>query len=84
LTAREIEVLNGLRQGKSNKVIAYELNISISTVKIYVRNIMKKLKATNRTQVAFLLQRLMSIASEKTSGGAWCSSAPDQSGRSRD
>jgi DNA-binding NarL/FixJ family response regulator len=56
-TRREAQVLEQLQQGKANKVIAYELNISESTVKVHVRNIMKKLHATNRTQVAFLAQR---------------------------
>jgi DNA-binding NarL/FixJ family response regulator len=54
LTAREADVLKQLRQGKPNKVIAYALNISESTVKVHVRSIMKKLHARNRTQVAFL------------------------------
>jgi DNA-binding NarL/FixJ family response regulator len=79
LTRREVEVLNCLRHGKPNKVIAYELNVSTSTVKIYVRNIMKKVKATNRTQVAFLVERLMSIAADQTgsdisSAGGLCRS----------
>jgi DNA-binding NarL/FixJ family response regulator len=50
-TERELEVLNALRQGKPNKIIAHELEIAVSTVKVHIRNIMKKLNATNRTQV---------------------------------
>jgi DNA-binding NarL/FixJ family response regulator len=50
-TLRETEVLSHLQQGKANKTIAYELNMALSTVKVHVRNIMKKLSATNRTQV---------------------------------
>jgi DNA-binding NarL/FixJ family response regulator len=56
LTEREQEVLDRLRPGMQNKNIAFDLNISESTVKVHIRNIMKKLKATNRTQVAFLAQ----------------------------
>ena len=41
-----------IKQGKSNKVIAYDLNMCESTVKVHVRNIMKKLNAKNRTEVA--------------------------------
>lgn len=41
-----------------NKLIAYELNMCESTVKVHVRTIMKKLKARNRTEVAFLTQSL--------------------------
>jgi DNA-binding NarL/FixJ family response regulator len=46
--------VEALRRGKANKIIAYELNMRESTVKVHVRNIMKKLKAKNRTEVAFL------------------------------
>lgn len=55
-TPREADVLTHLRQGKPNKLIAYALNISESTVKVHIRNMMRKLHATNRTQVAFLNQ----------------------------
>ena len=51
---RQTEVIEAIRRGKPNKVIAYELDMRESTVKVHIRNIMKKLKATNRTQVAFL------------------------------
>lgn len=61
LTAREYSVLASLRQGQSNKRIAYDLKMSENTVKVHVRNIMKKLKATNRTEVAFLTQNLFAI-----------------------
>lgn len=57
-TPRQVQVLNCLRQGKPNKNIAYELNMCESTVKVHVRHIMKKLNATNRTQVAFLTNDL--------------------------
>jgi DNA-binding NarL/FixJ family response regulator len=57
-TQRQLAVLHLLRQGKANKTIAHELEMSESTVKIHVRNIMKKLKATNRTQAVFLTRDL--------------------------
>nr|WP_246482341.1 LuxR C-terminal-related transcriptional regulator [Methylopila capsulata] len=53
-TARQAAVVDALRQGKANKIIAYELNMRESTVKVHVRNIMRKLKAKNRTEVAFM------------------------------
>lgn len=53
-TPRQIDVLKRLRQGKANRVIAHELEISESRVKAHIRNLMQKLNATNRTQVAFL------------------------------
>ena len=52
LTARERDVLRSLRSGHQNKIIAYQLGISESTVKVHLRSIMKKLNASNRTQVA--------------------------------
>jgi len=58
-TARQAAVVEALRRGKANKVIAYELNMRESTVKVHVRNIMKKLKARSRTEVAFMANELM-------------------------
>ena len=52
LTTRQIAVLSHLQQGKANKIIAHELRMSESTVKVHVRNIMRKMGATNRTQAA--------------------------------
>jgi DNA-binding NarL/FixJ family response regulator len=56
LTERQAAVLECIRKGKANKQIAYELSMSEGTVKVHVRNIMKKLKARNRTEVAVLSQ----------------------------
>jgi DNA-binding NarL/FixJ family response regulator len=47
-----------LRQGKANKTIAYELTMSESTVKVHMHNIMKKIGATNRTEVAYKLNNI--------------------------
>lgn len=57
-TPRQSQVFRLLRKGKSNKVIAYELGMQESTVKVHVRQIMRKLKATNRTHAAFLAARI--------------------------
>lgn len=59
-TARQTAVIEALRTGKANKLIAYELNMRESTVKVHVRNIMKRLNAKNRTEVAYLASRIMS------------------------
>lgn len=53
-TQRQSQILDCLQRGMANKLIAFELNMCESTVKVHIRNIMKKLKATNRTQVAYL------------------------------
>ena len=52
-TERQSAVAEAIRRGKANKDIAVELDLSESTVKVHIRNIMKKLGATNRTQVAY-------------------------------
>ena len=57
LTSREITVVRAIQQGKSNKIIAYELNMCLSTVKVHVRNVMRKLNAKNRTDVAMVAMK---------------------------
>jgi DNA-binding NarL/FixJ family response regulator len=57
LTTRELDVLRLVKQGKANKVIAYELNLSESTVKVHMRNTMRKMGSTNRTHVAMNADR---------------------------
>jgi DNA-binding NarL/FixJ family response regulator len=58
LTSRQMAVLSHLQQGKANKIIAHELSMSESTVKVHVRNIMRKMGATNRTQAVYKAQKL--------------------------
>ena len=60
-TARQAEVVEALRRGKANKIIAYELKLRESTVKVHIRNIMKKVKATNRTEVAYKINDLFPV-----------------------
>ncbi|MFY0610020.1 MAG: response regulator transcription factor [Hyphomicrobiaceae bacterium] len=57
-TPRQALVVKALCNGKPNKIIAYELNMCESTVKVHVRNIMKKLRAKNRTEVAIIASKL--------------------------
>jgi DNA-binding NarL/FixJ family response regulator len=70
LTGRELSVVRAIQQGKSNKVIAYELNMCESTVKVHVRNIMRKLNAKNRTDVAMQAQSIRSAESSTVSAEA--------------
>jgi DNA-binding NarL/FixJ family response regulator len=60
VTARELAVVRAIQQGKSNKVIAYELGMCESTVKVHVRHVMKKLNAKNRTDAAIKSQTVLS------------------------
>jgi LuxR family maltose regulon positive regulatory protein len=50
LSARELEVLSLLADGRSNQAIASELVISLDTVKRHVSHVLDKLGAANRTQ----------------------------------
>ena len=52
LTARELEVLRLVTAGRRNKEIAAELGISENTAKYHLRNILEKLHAQSRTEVA--------------------------------
>jgi DNA-binding NarL/FixJ family response regulator len=59
-TARQGQVVEALRRGKANKIIAYELNMQESTVKVHIRSIMRKVKATNRTEVVYKVNDMFS------------------------
>lgn len=52
LTPRETDVLEQIVQGKSNKEIATELDISEATVKTHINSLLSKLGVTDRTQAA--------------------------------
>jgi two-component system, NarL family, nitrate/nitrite response regulator NarL len=54
LTGREKEVQILLTTGMTNKMIARELGICEGTVKIHVKNLMRKLHARSRLEVALL------------------------------
>ena len=58
LTPRQTHVLQLLQEGFPNKVIASKLGMTESTVKVHVRQIMRRLGAKNRTEAALLAQRL--------------------------
>jgi DNA-binding NarL/FixJ family response regulator len=51
-TPSQLRVMAQLREGKSNKMIARQLSLCEATVKLHIRQIMRKLGASNRTQVA--------------------------------
>lgn len=52
LSKREVEVLQSLARGRSNKQIAFELGIAEDTAKNHVKSILKKLNAHDRTEAA--------------------------------
>lgn len=57
LTAKEIEVVNFLPLGFSDKEIAREMTISVTTIRSHINSAMRKLGCKNRTQLAVLLSR---------------------------
>ena len=59
ITPREARVLELLMQGMANKIIAYRLGMSQSTVKVHVHNIIKKLNVRNRTEAAVSARRIL-------------------------
>jgi DNA-binding NarL/FixJ family response regulator len=58
LTQRQLQVLSLLAQGKPNKIIARDLNITEPTVKSHVTQILRALKVTNRSQAVIAARRL--------------------------
>jgi two-component system, NarL family, nitrate/nitrite response regulator NarL len=56
LTSRELEVVELLEQGLSNKEIAAQLSIAVTTVKNHVHSILEKLKVQRRGEVAWLVR----------------------------
>ncbi len=54
LSRRELQVLEGLTQGKSNKEIARDLDVQEPTVKLHMKTLYRKIGASNRTQAALL------------------------------
>ena len=52
LTGRELEVLEEIVRGRTNKEIGARLRISEATVKSHINNILSKLGVTDRTQAA--------------------------------
>lgn len=67
LTPREKDILACLARGESNKLIARQLDLAESTVKIHVQNVLKKLKLSSRVQAAVFAveQRWISAGGDK-------------------
>jgi DNA-binding NarL/FixJ family response regulator len=71
ISSRELAVVRAIQQGKSNKIIAYDLNMCESTVKVHVRHIMKKMQAKNRTDVAIKAARIFSCSNCTGQSACW-------------
>lgn len=70
LSQRECQVLRWLVGGASNKVIAREMQITETTVKAHIKGLLRKIRATNRTQAAIWAlenkSRVLDIPDEPT------------------
>ncbi|MTJ82927.1 MAG: response regulator transcription factor [Telmatospirillum sp.] len=59
LTSQQRRVLEMLVAGKSNKIIAFEMNVTESTIKAHVSAILRKLRVHSRTQAVLNASRLL-------------------------
>ena len=57
-TDRQLDVLNALAAGKSNKTIARELDLAEGTIKVHIAAIFRALGVSNRTEAVLEAQRL--------------------------
>ena len=64
LTPAQRRVLSGLADGLLNKQIAYEMDISIATVKAHMTAIFRKLGANNRTQALLIYKSAVALGDE--------------------
>jgi predicted ATPase/DNA-binding CsgD family transcriptional regulator len=67
LTERELEILQLLADGLSNREIALKLTLSLDTVKWHNKQIFSKLSVSNRTQAAAIAQRLGVLSTDRVS-----------------
>ena len=58
LTAREMDILHNIARGLTYEEIANRLEISRHTVPVHIRNIYRKLEASNRSEAVFEATRL--------------------------
>ncbi|MDX2476542.1 MAG: response regulator transcription factor [Gammaproteobacteria bacterium] len=61
LTPRQFDVLNMIAAGASNKLIAADLGISESTIKMHITAVFKTLGVSSRTQAALVVQEMALI-----------------------
>ena len=62
LTPRQTDVLNLLLQGKPNKLIARDLNLSVETVKDHVAAVLRALNVNSRTQAVLAVSQMQQQA----------------------
>lgn len=80
LSDRQKAILEGLCRGEPNKIIGRALNLPESTVKVHVREIMRKLSVSNRTQVAVVVSKLGAASGDGHGQGGVSASGGSQGG----
>jgi len=58
LTPSQLRILEGLKAGRLNKQIAFDLSVSEATIKAHLTSVFRKLGVQNRTQAVILAKRL--------------------------
>jgi DNA-binding NarL/FixJ family response regulator len=71
LTQREVQVLRLIAQGRTNRQIARNLFVSVSTTKKHVQRIFSKLEVSDRTQAAVKANVLGLLDDAEAKGGKW-------------
>jgi DNA-binding NarL/FixJ family response regulator len=70
LTSRELEVMECIAQGLSNKEIAWRLRVSEKTIKSHVSTILSKFGLQSRTQAALYATRIGLVPTERPAAAA--------------
>jgi DNA-binding NarL/FixJ family response regulator len=65
---RQQEILEALREGLPNKLIAHRLGIEECTVKVHLRSIMRKLNVNSRTAVAVYATQAATLSTDRPNG----------------
>ena len=58
LTPSQLRILEGLKVGRLNKQIAFDLGVTEATIKAHLTSVFRKLGVQNRTQAVILAQSL--------------------------
>ena len=70
LTARELEVLQAIAHGRSNKEIATDLDVAPGTAKVHVERILRKLVVSNRAEATMRAVQLGLLDTTRPDGGS--------------
>jgi two-component system nitrate/nitrite response regulator NarL len=78
LSPREEDILRSMAEGQPNKIISQNLGTAESTVKVHVKNILRKIGVANRTQAAMWARSRGLLRSSKNEGAAAPTRASDE------